>query len=213
MPAVRPFLDAAEKLGRFVAQLAPERPQAIGIRYYGEIASRHETILGSAVLAGALSPFVDGAVTQVNARKLAADRGIEVVESRSTRPRDFVNVISVKLHGSNGERWAEATVLHPGRPRLCSLEGIDIEMPLAGTLIVIRNDDTPGVIGNVGSILGRHGVNIGSFGLGRADGSAIGVLAVDPAPGLGQAVEELKTLPSVKDVRLVALSSSAAGRV
>jgi D-3-phosphoglycerate dehydrogenase len=113
-----------------------------------------------------------------------------------------VNVISVKLHGDRGERWAEATVLHPNRPRLCSLDGIDLEMPLAGTLIVIRNDDTPGVIGRVGSVLGRHGVNIGSFALGRADGRAIGVLAVDPAPGLAAAVEELKTVESVSDVRV-----------
>jgi D-3-phosphoglycerate dehydrogenase len=202
MPAIRPLLEAAERLGRFVAQLAPERPHAIGVRYYGDVASRHEAILGSSVLAGALSPFVDGSVTQVNARKLATDRGIEIIESRSTRARDFVNVISVKLHGDRGERWAEATVLHPNRPRLCSLDGIDLEMPLAGTLIVIRNDDTPGVIGRVGSVLGRHGVNIGSFALGRAAGRAIGVLAVDPAPGLAAAVEELKTVESVSDVRV-----------
>ncbi len=205
LPMVRPFLQAAESLGRFVAQLAPERPLAIGVRYYGELVTRHEAIVGTSVLAGALSPFVDGTVTQVNARKLAADRGIDIIESRSTRPRDFVNVISVKLHGASGERWAEATVLHPNRPRLCSLDGIDVDMPLAGTLIVIRNDDTPGVIGRVGTVLGRHGVNIGSFGLGRSNGSAVGVLAVDPAPELAAAVEELKRLEAVRDVRVVAL--------
>jgi D-3-phosphoglycerate dehydrogenase len=205
--ALRPFLQAAESLGRFVARLAPERPQAIGIRYYGEIATRHEAIIGCSVLAGALSPFVDGTVTQVNARKLAADRGIDVIESRSTRARDFVNVISVKLHGAAGERWAEATVLHPNRPRLCSLDGIDIDMPLGGTLIVIRNDDTPGVIGGVGTILGRHGINIASFSLGRAGGAAVGVLAVDSAPGLTAAIEELKTLENVRDVRVVSLGA------
>jgi D-3-phosphoglycerate dehydrogenase len=209
VPTVRPFLQAAERLGRFVAQLAPERPQVIGIRYYGELVSRHEAIVGSSVLAGALSPFVDGNVTQVNARKLAADRGIDVVESRSTRPRDFINVISVKLHGGAGERWAEATVLHPNRPRLCSLDGIDIDMPLNGTLIVIRNDDTPGVIGSVGTILGRHAVNIASFGLGRSEGAAVGVLAVDPAPGLAAAVEELKSLENVRDVRVVSLGAAS----
>jgi D-3-phosphoglycerate dehydrogenase len=205
MSAVRPFLLAAEKLGRFVAQLAPEHPQAIGIRYYGDVVTRHESLVGSAVLAGALSPFVDGIVTQVNARKLAADRGIDIIESRSTRARDFVNVISVKLHGASGERWAEATVLQPNRARLCSLDGIDVDMPLAGTLIAIRNDDTPGVIGSVGTALGRHGINIGSFGLGRSNGSAIGVLAVDPAPQLDAAVEELRKLANVRDVRMVAL--------
>lgn len=205
MSAVRPFLQAAEALGRFVAQLAPEHPQAIGIRYYGELVTRHESLVGSSVLAGGLSPFVDGQVTQVNARKLAADRGIDIIESRSTRPRDFVNVISVKLHGESGERWAEATVLHPNRLRLCSIDGIDLEMPLTGTLVVIRNDDTPGVIGSVGTLLGRHGINIGSFALGRASGTAIGVLAVDPAPGLAAAVEELKKLSNVNDVRIARL--------
>ncbi len=205
MSTVRPFLLAAEKLGRFVAQLAPEHPQAIGIRYYGEIVTRHEALVGSSVLAGALSPFVDGTVTQVNARKLAADRGIDIIESRSTRSRDFVNVVSVKLHGASGERWAEATVLHPNRARLCSIDGIEIEMPLSGTLIVIRNDDRPGVIGSVGTILGRHGINIGSFALGRSDDSAIGVLAVDPASGLDAAVQELKAVESIRDVRVVSL--------
>jgi D-3-phosphoglycerate dehydrogenase len=205
MSTVRPFLLAAEKLGRFVAQLAPEHPQAIGIRYYGEIVTRHEALVGSSVLAGALSPFVDGTVPQVNARKLAADRGIDIIESRSTRSRDFVNVVSVKLHGASGERWAEATVLHPNRARLCSIDGIEIEMPLSGTLIVIRNDDRPGVIGSVGTILGRHGINIGSFALGRSDDSAIGVLAVDPASGLDAAVQELKAVESIRDVRVVSL--------
>ena len=202
MSAARPFLEAASKLGRFVAQLAPEHPQAIGIRYYGDLVTRHESLVGSSVLAGALSPFVDGQVTQVNARKLAADRGIDIIESRSTRARDFVNVISVKWHGASGERWAEATVLHPNRPRLCSIDGIDLEMPLGGTLIVVRNDDTPGVVGSVGTVLGRHGINIGSFALGRSHALAIGVLAVDPAPGLDEAVEELKKVPSVRDVRV-----------
>ena len=99
--------------------------------------------------------MLSGGVHLVNARAVAAERGIEVVESRSTRARNFTSLMSVKLHTSDGERWVEGTVFEQGEPRLVLLDGVPVEAPLDGTLIVIRNDDTPGVIGEVGTMLGR----------------------------------------------------------
>ena len=78
-----------------------------------------------------------------------------------------MHVISVKLRGEIAERWVEGVVVEPASPRLCSLDGVPVEAPLVGTMIVIANDDRPGVIGDVGTVLGRHGVNIASFALGR----------------------------------------------
>jgi D-3-phosphoglycerate dehydrogenase len=199
---LQPCLQLAWKLGRLVSELTTERPTAIGMRYYGPLLTRYESIVGSSVVAGALAPFVDGTVTAINARSLAADRGIEIIESRSTRARDFANVLSVKLHSERGERWVEGAVFEPSSPRLVALDGIDLEMPLAGTLIVIRNTDTPGVIGDVGSTLGRHGINIGSFALGRSREGAVGVLSVDDAESLDTALADLRGLPSIRDVRL-----------
>ena len=148
---------------------------------------------------------MDSGVTPVNARALAAQRGLEVVESRSSRPRDFVNIISVKLHGGGRERWLEGTVFEPESPRVCTLDGISIEAPLGGTLVLMGNDDKPGVIGAVGSTLGRHGVNIASFSLGRDERGAVSVLGVDESANLESAVAEVRKLDAVREAVVVRL--------
>ena len=198
VPRLRPYLALAEKLGALVAQLLTERPESIGIRYYGPLVTAYENVVGSAVLAGALSRTAES-VTAVNARAAAAERGLEVIESRSTRPRDFMHVISVKLRGATRERWVEGIVFEPASARLYSLDGVAIEAPLEGTLIVIANDDRPGVIGDVGTALGRHGVNIGSFALGRHGRDAVGVISVDDSDGLDAAVAEIRQLKNVRE--------------
>lgn len=204
VPKLRPYLLLAEKLGALIAQLLPERPESIGIRYYGPLMTVYENVIGSAVLAGALSRTEDN-VTAVNARALATEHGLEVVESRSTRPRDFVNMISVKLGSTKRERWVEGTVIEPASPRLAAIDGVPIEAPLAGTLIVMANEDRPGVIGEVGTALGRHGVNIGSFALGRQASGAVGVISVDEAGGLDAAVEDIRRSKAVKEALVVRL--------
>lgn len=215
VPRLRPYLSLAERLGSMAAQLATGRPDLVGIRYYGPLVTAWQEIVGSAVLAGALSHAVD-TVTAVNARTLAADRGIEVVESRSTRTREFQNIISVKLRARasdrvpprgapDPDRWVEGTIFEPSSPRLCSLEGVAIEMPLAGTLLVVSNDDRPGVIGEIGTALGRQGVNIGSFALGRLDRRAVGVISVDQAAALEVALAEVRKLSAVTAATLVRL--------
>jgi len=204
-PTLRPQLQLGEKLGALIAQLLPSAPESIGIRYYGSLTTKYESVIGSAVLAGLLSPFLDASVTPVNARALAAQRGLEIVESRSSRSRDFVNVISVKLRGGGQERWVEGTVFEPARPRLVALDGVEIEAPLAGTAILFANEDRPGVIGNIGTALGRHGVNIASFALGRREGGAVGMITVDETDGLNAAVTEIRKLPAMREARVVRL--------
>jgi D-3-phosphoglycerate dehydrogenase len=205
-PRVRPYLRLGEMLGALVAQWLHARPESIGIRYYGPLTTQHETIIGSAVLSGALSTFMDSGVTPVNARALASQRGLEIIESRSSRPRDFVNVISIKLRGGGRERWVEGTVFEPASPRLSALDGVPVEAPLGGTLIVMSNEDRPGVIGDVGTTLGRHGVNIGSFALGRNERGAVGVISVDPTPQLETAVTELRNLSAIREAFVVRLA-------
>ena len=204
VPKLRPFLDLAERLGAFVAQLVTDRPEEIGIRYYGPLMTTYENVIGSAVLAGVLARSFDS-VTAVNARAIATERGLEVVESRSTRPRDFLHVISVKLRSAKRERWVEGTVIEPSSPRVCSLDGVPIEAPLSGTLIVMANEDRPGVIGGVGTTLGRHDVNIGTFALGRDGSGAVSVISVDESPNLDKAVAEVGTLKNVREASVVRL--------
>lgn len=204
-PKLRPYLRLAEMLGAMIAQSLHARAESIGIRYYGPLTTAHEQVLGSAVLSGALSAYMDG-VTPINARALAVQRGLDVVESRSTRARDFVNVISVKLRGGDRERWVEGTVFEPSSPRLSLLDGVAVEAPLGGgTLVLVSNEDRPGVIGEVGSAMGRHGVNIGSFALGRSEGGAVGVISVDASPGVDAALEEIRNLNAIREAVAVRL--------
>jgi len=203
VPRLRPYLELAEKLGALATQLLPERPESIGIRYYGPLMTAYENVVGSAVLSGALSRA--DIVTPVNARAIANERGLEVVESRSSRPRDYMHVISVKVRGATRERWVEGMVFEPASPRLCSLDGVPVEAALSGTLVVTANDDRPGVIGEVGTTLGRHGVNIASFALGRMGEGAVGVIGVDETPGLDRAVKEIRGLKNVKEAVTVRL--------
>ncbi len=208
---LRPHAELGERLGRLVAQLAEGRLHTIGVRYYGGLSEGNTDLIASSVVAGVLNRILSSQVTLVNARAEAARRGIEVVESRSSRSRNFTHLMSVKLLTDQGEVWAEGTVFEHGSPRLVLLDGIEIEVPLEGTLLVIRNQDRPGVIGEVGTILGRHGVNIGSFALGRDAGGAIGVVHVEPPPGATDAFDEaaaraltdVRALPALKQVNLV----------
>jgi D-3-phosphoglycerate dehydrogenase len=204
VPKLRPFLALAERLGAMVSQLVPDRPDEIGIRYYGPLVSAYENVVGSAVLAGVLSRSFDSA-TAVNARAIADERGLHVVESKSTRARDYVNVISLRLRGAQGERWVEGTVIDPEHPRLCGLDGVPVEATLSGTLVVMDNEDRPGVVGGVGTALARQGVNIASFALGRADAGAVAVIGVDEHPALENAFSDIRKVAGVKEVRLVRL--------
>ncbi|HEY0875336.1 MAG TPA: phosphoglycerate dehydrogenase [Vicinamibacterales bacterium] len=205
---LRPFTVLAERLGALLSQFGTGRTHALGVRYYGDLLSAHGSLITSAAVAGALRPILSTAVTVVNARAVAAQRGIEIIESRSSRPRDFANMLSLKLHTSDGERWVEGTVSEPGSPRLTLIDGVSIEAPLEGTLLIINNEDLPGVIGEVGTILGRRGLNIATFSLGRqGKKDAFGVVNLDVGPDadLTEAVEELRTVPAIRSVAVVRL--------
>jgi D-3-phosphoglycerate dehydrogenase / 2-oxoglutarate reductase len=206
---VQPFVRLAERMGAFLSQSGGGRISAIGLRYYGPLASAHGDLLASAAVSGVLRPLLSSAVTVVNARQVAAGRGIEIIESRSSRPRDYANMISLKLHTTDGERWIEGAIFEPDQPRLTLLDAVEVEAPLSGLLLVVRNEDQPGVIGEIGTVLGQHGVNIASFALGRGPGGAVGVINLDQEAGseaaLSASIEELRGLRAIRDVRLVRL--------
>jgi D-3-phosphoglycerate dehydrogenase len=207
---LQPWLRLAESLAAVVSQMGPARVEQIAVRYYGSLAdSRAAELLASSAAAGVLRPILSGGVSVVNARAAARERSIEITETRSTRPRNFASLVSLKLHTSDGERWAEGTVFEPNSPRLVSVRGINVEAPLAGTMLIISNDDQPGVIGEVGSILGKHGVNIANFALGRNESGAVGVVNVDEestqAGALAAAVDGIRRIAAVRDAWLVRL--------
>jgi D-3-phosphoglycerate dehydrogenase / 2-oxoglutarate reductase len=203
---LQPWVTLAERLGALVAQMGEARITAVGVRYYGDLAGGRSDVLATAVLVGIFRHMLSGGVTAVNARAVAKERGIEVIESHSTRVRDFTSLLSVKLHTSQGERWVEGTIFEHGGPRLVLIDGVPVEAPLAGTQIVLKNNDEPGVIGAVGTVLGRHEVNIASFALGRGTEGAVGVVSIDEPDRVTPALlAELRAIPAVRTAEVVQL--------
>ena len=184
---LQPWIRLSDQLGALASQMGTARIEALGVRYYGALVeSRGVDVLAASAAAGMLRPILSSGVSIVNARAAALARGIDIVESRSARSRHFTSLVSIRLTTDAGERWVEGTVFEPNSPRLVSVRGVDVEAPLGGTMLIMANDDQPGVIGEVGTILGRHGVNIANFALGRGESGAIGVVNVDEDPDAPQ---------------------------
>jgi D-3-phosphoglycerate dehydrogenase / 2-oxoglutarate reductase len=210
MQRLQPWIRLSDQLGALASQMGTARIEAIGVRYYGALAeSRGVDVLAASAAAGILRPILSSGVSIVNARSAARSRGIDIVESRSSRARHFTSLVSIKLQTDAGERWVEGTVFDPNTPRLVSVRGVAVEAPLGGTMLIIANDDQPGVIGEVGTILGHHRVNIANFALGRGETGAMGVVNVDEDAGdprtLDEAVEELRRVPAIREAWVIRL--------
>jgi D-3-phosphoglycerate dehydrogenase len=208
---LQPFVDVGRRLGALVGQMGAARIEGISVRYYGALSGASNPLIVSAVLEGLLRVILSLPVTPVNARAIAAERGIEVTESQSARPRGYTSLLSLRLHSSDGDRWVEGTVVM-GQPRLVLLNGVQVEAPLEGTMLLMMNNDQPGVIGAVGTTLGRRGVNIANFALGRNETGAVGVVNVDEEArrpsALEDAVDAIRAVAAVRDAWIVRLPSN-----
>jgi D-3-phosphoglycerate dehydrogenase len=202
---IQPYVELAKQLGALVGQMGEARIESLGVRYYGELATGTHPLIANAVLVGLFQAILSDTVTEVNARAVAKARGIDLVESSSTRSRSFRSLLSVKLNTSAGERYVEGTVVPGYGPRLVLLNGVPLEAPLPGTTILFMNNDQPGVIGEIGTILGKHGINIANFALGRSDSGAVAAVNVDDADRkVGEDVmKEIRGLKPVKNAWLV----------
>jgi len=201
----QPFVLLAKQLGSLVGQMGEARIESLSIRYYGELATGQHPLILNAALAGLFQTILSEAVTEVNAKAVAVQRGIDLVESSSTRLRSYRSLISLKLTTSTGERYVEGTVVPGHGPRLVLLDGVPLEAPLAGTILLFENNDQPGVVGQLGTILGKHGINIANFSLGRTDaGNAVGAVHLDePTPIPASVLAEIRALTQLKKAWLV----------
>ena len=223
---VAPYIEMAERLGRFLSHATPGNLENIQITYTGRIATGKTDLIRNAAIAGIFADTDGGSTAnRINAAAIAAERGIRLQEDK----REFTtggagSVLKIVLHSSDGDTSASATVLHGTSPRLLTYDGIDIEAPLHGTLVAIRNHDVPGVVGRIGTILGEHSVNIANFALGRAtdparaqgtartqrvpQGQALAVVQIDVpnAASATAAVEALRKVEAIASVRLIELA-------
>jgi D-3-phosphoglycerate dehydrogenase len=202
--AVRPFLPLGRQLGRMAAGLSDEAAQ-IEVVYSGGLAERDTRLVTASVVAGALSGRTDDHVNVVNARAVAESRGIQVSERSSAAAGDFTNLVAVAC-GAAGT-VSGTTIGRENRPWLVSVRGQQVEIELAPTMLVMFNDDRPGIIGRVGTLLGEERVNIANMNVSRhqsGDRAAM-VLALD-APPPPSALHRLRELEGIQHVRLVDLS-------
>jgi D-3-phosphoglycerate dehydrogenase len=178
-PKLKPYMALAEKLGSLVGQLAHGNLDKISIEVEGAAAQLNPKPITGAVLAGLMRQYSD-TVNMVNAPYLAKERGLDVREVRHDREGVYHTVVRVTVATSQGDRSVAGT-LFGSAPRLVEIFGIGIEADLEGHMLYIVNEDAPGFIGRIGSLLGEAGINIGTFHLGRrqAGGEAILLLSVD----------------------------------
>ena len=210
---LRPYLELGERLGAMVAQAAPSRSLSrIRIRYAGEPAELGSHVVRSAVLTGILNSVLDEKVNLVNAADAAAARGMIVEETTRRRERGYPNTLEVACADCDDQFTVEGTVVHDGSPRILSLDGIELEAPLEGTLLLTRNRDVPGVIGQIGTVLGNLGVNIATFALGRRQpvqgAEAVALVRVDGQVG-ESVLQAIRAIPSITEARVIRLREVA----
>jgi D-3-phosphoglycerate dehydrogenase len=197
-PKLKPYMALAEQLGTLVGQLTTGSIPRISIHAEGAAAELNIKPIAAAVLCGFLRQQSD-TVNMVNAPFLAKERGIEVREVKSEKEGDYHTLIRVSVKTDAGERSVAGTLFSNREPRLVELFGIKVEAELAGHMMYIVNEDAPGFIGRIGTLLGENGINIGTFNLGRiaAGGEAVLLLSLD-SPLPASVMEKARALPGVK---------------
>lgn len=201
---LQPYLTLSEKLGRLASQLAEGRMQEIRIDYRGEIAGYDPAPLTAAVVKGSLDPFMEDAVNYVNSLALAKGRSIRVIESKVLEETDYTSLITVAVKSDRGTSEVAGTLFSHREPRVVRINEFRLEAIPEGYLLIFSNLDVPGVIGTIGTLLGKNQVNIAGMQLGRErpGGRAVSVVNVD-APIPTHVLEEIRRLPNIVFVKLV----------
>ncbi len=203
---LKPFMELAEKLGLFAVQVACSRSKEIVLEFRGDLGEETKP-LTTAFLKGFLQKVVDIPVNLINAPFLAREKGISIVEVRREEGINFKKLIRVICKGEGGEEFSvSGTVMDGTFPKIVEINNFLFDLTPEGKLLLIRNFDVPGVIGKLGSILGKYNVNIAGFQLGRTEKGkeAKGVILIDDdVPE--EAIREIREIPEILEVKQVNL--------
>jgi len=205
--ALAPYMGLAKSMGAFMGQVMRPGYDKITITFEGRVTKLNKQPVKNAILMGLLSHSMDD-VNVVNANMLAADRGIEVDEISREKSDHFSSLIRLDVVGDDGERCVSGTVFDGKNPRLVSVDNCEIEMTPKGGLLFLENQDKPGVIAALSSILAASNINIGDFRLGRREGKAeaVALVSIDSVP-TEQDIKKLEALENIITVRYVALEA------
>ena len=206
MPTIQPYLVLAEKLGDFLSQSHEGGLDELTIEYRGEAAHLVTAPITVAALKGLLAPILEEPINYVNAPIVAKERGIKIKEVKIAESGEFTSLVRlrVKAKGTKGE--ISGTLYNRKDPRIVQIDGLSLEVVPEGNMLLMINDDKPGVIGNIGRFLGDNKINISSMQLGREQvgGKAISVVGID-APVPSKLLEQLKKLPHILSAKLIRL--------
>jgi D-3-phosphoglycerate dehydrogenase len=185
-PKLKPFLKLAENLGLFAGQITETAIEEIRIEYEGAVATLNTKPLTSTLIVGVLRPLL-AEVNMVSAPVLAHERGIHVSETTRDQQGAYDSYIRLTLVTERQERSVAGTIFSDGKPRLIQVKGINVEAEFGENMLYVENEDKPGFIGALGSLLGKNNYNIATFALGRAErgGNAMALVEVDELPDSG----------------------------
>ncbi|GIW53742.1 MAG: D-3-phosphoglycerate dehydrogenase [Nitrospiraceae bacterium] len=207
LPQLQPYLALAEKLGLMQAQLYEGGLERVTVEYNGEVSSLTVAPLTIAVLKGLLTPILENAVNFVNAPVVAKERGIEVKEVRSGDAGDFTSVIRVRVETGRRAHHVAGTLHNRKEPRIVEIDTFQVEVVPEGHLLLILNVDRPGVIGEVGKVLGDHDINIARMQCSREErgGNALLIIGTD-VPLSREVLDHIKSARNILSVKVADLS-------
>lgn len=203
---LQPYINLAEKLGEFAARIFEGGVTEIMIEYRGDAADINSAPVTIAAIKGYLTPILEETVNFVNAQFITKERGIEIKETKSDDAGDYQSMITIRLKAKDKESYFAGTLFSKKDPRIVSVDNFKVEIVPEGELLFIYNNDKPGVIGNIGTLLGRNNINISRMHFGREapGGTAISVVTID-THATAQIIEEIKKLPNILSVKQITL--------
>jgi D-3-phosphoglycerate dehydrogenase len=203
---VRPAMDLGERLGLFLSQACRGALERIELGVYGDLRELDMKPILAAAVTGILRPHMAEGLTLVNAVSVARERGIEILEAQSSAPVAFANLVALRLKTSEEDLSLAGTLFGGRYLRLVDVDGVEVDTIPQGLLLMVRNEDTPGIVGRVGTLLGSHGINIARMGLGRKPGSGRAIMLIEVDSEVSAAaLEALSGLPGVREARFLRL--------
>jgi D-3-phosphoglycerate dehydrogenase len=206
LPKIQPYLDLAERLGSFLAQSFEGGVEQLTIEYRGEAAGLSTPFITVAAIKGLLTPILGEPINFVNAPIKAKERGIEIKEIKNEEAGEFTSLLVLEVQGGGKKSSLAGTLFHRRDPRIVEIDGMSLEVLPMGFMLLLVNDDQPGVIGAIGSFLGKNHINISRMQLGRerAGGRAISVVGVDSevASSLLDKLKKVEHILSAKQIKL-----------
>jgi D-3-phosphoglycerate dehydrogenase len=203
---LEPYIILAEKIGSFQSQTVSGGITSVELEYKGDLSAFNTNPLVVAYLKGFLTPMLDLPVNSVNAPLLAKERGIKIKETKIPVGEDYASLITARVFTDKGEFSLSGTIFGHKSPRIVSMNGLNVDVLPAGNLLVVKNNDKPGIVGQIGVFLGKNNINIANMQVGRtvAGGEAITIITVDSvvAPAIVKQVSELQGVTAVTCVAL-----------